>query len=186
MATQRSTRLSLAGAVAVTLFGVAAAATASPRQTTPHIPPPPPAQPLPPPPPAPPMTAPPPTQATPPAPPAQPLPPAPTQQTMPAQPQPSQPSQSGTGFYQGTETSAQYPLPDSNGGTLTVNAGMPAQVKDYGPPPSFATLDANHDGRIGQDEAQAYPPLDSDFLYASGQGKSISRAQYEKWVQNQH
>jgi hypothetical protein len=63
---------------------------------------------------------------------------------------------------------------------------MPAQVKDYGPPPSFAALDANHDGRIGQDEAQAYPPLDSDFLYASGQGKSISRAQYEKWVQNQH
>jgi hypothetical protein len=177
MATQRSTRLSLAGAVAVTLFGVAAAATASPRQTTPPMPPPPPAQPMPPPPPAPPMTAPPPTQATPPAPPAQPLPPAPAQQM---------PSQSGTGFYQGTETSAQYPLPDSNGGTLTVNAGMPAQVKDYGPPPSFATLDANHDGRIGQDEAQAYPPLDSDFLYASGQGKSISRAQYEKWVQNQH
>jgi hypothetical protein len=89
-------------------------------------------------------------------------------------------------FYQGTETSAQYPLPDSNGGTLTVNAGMPAQVQDYGPPPSFATLDANHDGRISADEAQAYPPLDSDFLYASGQGQSISRGQYEKWVQNQH
>lgn len=89
-------------------------------------------------------------------------------------------------FYQGTKTSAQYPLPDSNGGTLTVNAGMPEQVKDYGPLPSFATLDANHDGRISPEEAQAYPPLDSDFLYASGQGKSISRGQYEKWVQNQH
>jgi len=106
--------------------------------------------------------------------------------TTPAQPQPSQSPESGTGFYQGTETSAQYPLPDSNGGTLTVNAGMPAEVKDYGPPPSFATLDANHDGRISPDEAQAYPPLDSDFLYASGQGKSINRGQYEKWVQNQH
>jgi hypothetical protein len=131
-----------------------------------------PAQPMP----APPQTSPP--------PPVQP----PAQEALPPQPQPqpSQSSQSGSGFYRGTETSAQFPLPDSNGGTLTVNAGMPAQVQDYGPPPSFATLDANHDGRISADEAQAYPPLDSDFLYASGQGKSISRGQYEKWVQNQH
>ncbi|HJR13345.1 MAG TPA: hypothetical protein VJ833_05545 [Rhodanobacteraceae bacterium] len=89
-------------------------------------------------------------------------------------------------FYQGTESSAHYPLPDSNGGTLTVNAGMPANVQSYGPPPSFAALDTNHDGRISESEAQAYPPLDSDFLYASGQGKAISRAQYGKWVQNQH
>src|SRR5690348_15956565 len=182
MGTQRSIRLSLAGAIAMTLFGVAAVATASPQQTTQPMPPPPPTQPMPPPPPA--TPPPPPAQPTPPVPPAQPMPPPPTQQTMPAQPQ--QPSQSGSGFYQGTETSAQYPLPDSNGGTLTVNAGMPAQVQDYGPPPSFATLDANHDGRISADEAQAYPPLDSDFLYASGQGQSISRGQYEKWVQNQH
>ena len=115
------------------------------------------------------------------------MPPTPTPRPTPqAQPQPSQSPESGTGFYQGTETSAQYPLPDSNGGTLTVNAGMPADAKDYGPPPSFATLDANHDGRISPDEAQAYPPLDSDFLYASGQGKSVSRDRYEKWVKNQH
>lgn len=185
MAMQRSIRLSLAGAIAMTLFGVAATATAMPQQTTP-MPPPPPAQPMPPPPPAQPMPPPPPTQATPPTPPAQPMPPPPPQQPIPAQTQPSQSAQSGTGFYQGTQTSAQYPLPDSNGGTLTVNAGMPAQVQDYGPPPSFATLDANHDGRISAEEAQAYPPLDSDFLYASGQGKSISHGQYEKWVQNQH
>ncbi len=185
MGMQRSIRLSLASAIAMTLFGVAAAATASPQQTTQPMPPPPPTQPMPPPPPAQPMPPPPPTQPTPPTPPAQPMPP-PTQQAMPAQPQPSQSLQSGTGFYQGTETSAQYPLSDSNGGTLTVNAGMPEQVKDYGPPPSFTTLDANHDGRISPEEAQAYPPLDSDFLYASGQGKSISRGQYQKWVQNQH
>ncbi len=184
MGMQRSIRLSLASAIAMTLFGVAAAATASPQQTTQPMPPPPPTQPMPPPPPAQPMPPPPPTQPTPPTPPAQPMPP-PTQQAMPAQ-QPSQSLQSGTGFYQGTETSAQYPLSDSNGGTLTVNAGMPEQVKDYGPPPSFTTLDANHDGRISPEEAQAYPPLDSDFLYASGQGKSISRGQYQKWVQNQH
>jgi outer membrane biosynthesis protein TonB len=198
MGTQRSIRLSLAGAIAIALFGVAAVATASPQQTTPPMPPPP-TQPMPPTPPAPPVPPSPPMTTTMPAQPAQPM-PAPPQTSPPPpvqppaqealppqpQPQPSQSSQSGSGFYRGTETSAQFPLPDSNGGTLTVNAGMPAQVQDYGPPPSFATLDANHDGRISADEAQAYPPLDSDFLYASGQGKSISRGQYEKWVQNQH
>jgi len=191
MGTQRSIRLSLAGAIAIALFGVAAVATASPQQTPQPLPPPP-TQPMPPTPPAPPVPPSPPMTTTMPAQPAQPMPappqtsPPPQPMQPPAQPQPSQSSQSGSGFYQGTETSAQYPLPDSNGGTLTVNAGMPAQVTNYGPPPSFASLDANHDGRISADEAQAYPPLDSDFLYASGQGKSINHGQYEKWVQNQH
>jgi hypothetical protein len=96
-----------------------------------------------------------------------------------------QPSTIGQ-FYQGTESSATYPLPDSHGGTLTVHAGMPEHVRDYGPPPSFKSLDANHDGRISESEAQAYPPLDSDFLYASGGGKSISHAQYQRWVSTQH
>lgn len=193
MSMQRSIRLALTAAIAMSLYGVAAITTASPQQTMQPMPPPP-AQPMPPPPAtqsmpptAQPVPPPPPTEPTPPTPPAQPMPPTPTPRpTPPAQPQPSQSPESGTGFYQGTETSAQYPLPDSNGGTLTVNAGMPAEAKDYGPPPSFATLDANHDGRISPDEAQAYPPLDSDFLYASGQGKSISRDRYEKWVKNQH
>lgn len=81
-----------------------------------------------------------------------------------------------------TESSAVYPLPGSNGGTLTVHAGMPAQLVDYGEPPAFETLDTNHDGRISEDEAAAYPPLDSDFLYASGGAKVITKAQYEKWV----
>ncbi|HEX5951577.1 MAG TPA: hypothetical protein VFY94_00245 [Rhodanobacteraceae bacterium] len=193
MSMQRSIRLALTAAIAMSLYGVAAITTASPQQTMQPMPPPP-AQPMPPPPAtqsmpptAQPVPPPPPTEPTPPTPPAQPMPPTPTPRpTPPAQPQPSQSPESGTGFYQGTETSAQYPLPDSNGGTLTVNAGMPAEAKDYGPPPSFATLDANHDGRISPDEAQAYPPLDSDFLYASGQGKSVSRDRYEKWVKNQH
>lgn len=193
MSMQRSIRLALTAAIAMSLYGVAAITTASPQQTMQPMPPPP-AQPMPPPPAtqsmpptAQPVPPPPPTEPTPPTPPAQPMPPTPTPRPTPqAQPQPSQSPESGTGFYQGTETSAQYPLPDSNGGTLTVNAGMPAEAKDYGPPPSFATLDANHDGRISPDEAQAYPPLDSDFLYASGQGKSVSRDRYEKWVKNQH
>ncbi len=89
-------------------------------------------------------------------------------------------------FYQGTESSATYPLPDSHGGTLTVHAGMPRHERNYGPPPAFQSLDANHDGRISESEAQAYPPLDSDFLFASGGGKTISKAQYERWVAGQH
>lgn len=165
MNTHRSVRLSLAGAVALALCITASIATA-------QTPPPPPTPPTPPP--------------APPAPPAATALPAQPATPMPA-PQPSAgPQQGASGqFYPGTESSARYPLPDSNGGTLTVNTGMPADVRNYGPPPSFQSLDVNHDGRISESEAQAYPPLDNDFLHASGQGKSISRAQYEKWVQDQ-
>ncbi|MGH8233592.1 MAG: EF-hand domain-containing protein [Rhodanobacteraceae bacterium] len=152
MSIQRSIRVSLAGAVALALFGTASIAMA---QQMPQPPPPPP----------------PPQQPAAPPPPAAPMPPPSQQQGSPGQ------------FYQGTKSSATYPIQD---GTLTVNAGMPDQVRNYGPPPSFKSLDANHDGRISEAEARAYPPLDSDFLYASGEGKSISRAQYEKWVRNQH
>lgn len=101
---------------------------------------------------------------------------------QPAAPQTSAPSQ----FAPGTETTATYPLPDSNGGTLTVHAGMPEETRQYGPPPAFATLDANHDGRISEAEARAYPPLDSDFLFASGGAASITKAQYQNWVKTQH
>ncbi len=199
MSNQRSIRLSLAGAIALAMYGVASVATAqpAPQQTMQQQmpPPPPPPPPMPPPPPA--TTAPPPSaapaQPMPPPPPAQP--PSPPQGTMPpppptepAQPMPSQNAsgQSDSGqVQQGTQSSASYPLPGSNGGTLTVNSGMPANTQNYGPPPSFQSLDTNHDGRISQDEAAAYPPLDSDFLYASGQAKTISRAQYTKWVQDQ-
>jgi len=215
MSNQRLIRLSLAGAIALAMYGVASVATAQPasqqtmQQQMPPPPPPPPPMPPPPPattappPPAPP--APPPAQPMPPPPPAQPAPPqsamppppaqpAPPQSAMPPPPaEPAQPmppqgasGQSDSGqFQQGTQSSASYPLPGSNGGTLTVNSGMPANVQNYGPPPSFQSLDANHDGRISQDEAAAYPPLDSDFLYASGQAKTISGAQYQKWVQTQ-
>ena len=192
MSKQRSIRLSLAGAIALAMYGVASVATAqpAPQQSAQQVPPPPP----PPMPPSPATTAPPPAQPMPPPPPPQSA--APPQGTMqsqppaaaPAQPMPAQGAtgQSDSGqFQQDTQSSASFPLPGSNGGTLTVNSGMPAQVQNYGPPPSFQQLDTNHDGRISQDEAAAYPPLDSDFLYASGQAKTISRAQYQKWVQTQ-
>lgn len=173
MSTQRSIALSLAGAVALALYGVASVAAAQPaaqQAAQQQVPPPPPPPPAPPPPAAP----------APPPPPATPAPPPPPAATQPA------PQQTASGnFYQGTETSASYPLPDSNGGTLTVHSGMPADAQTYGPPPSFKTLDANHDGRISEAEAAAYPPLDSDFLNASNHAKTISKAQYQKWVQSQ-
>ena len=194
MSNQRSIRLSLAGAIALAMYGVAsvAAAQPAPQQTAQQVPPPPPPPPMPPPPPpattAPPPPPAPPAQPMPPPPPAPPAPPPPPPQGAmpPPPPPPGAPDQPNPGqFQQGTQSSAQYPLPDSNGGTLTVNSGMPADVRNYGPPPSFKSLDANHDGRISEDEAAAYPPLDSDFLNASGQARTISRAQYQRWVQTQ-
>lgn len=164
MIQRHSKHLSLVCAVALALFGTASMAVA--QQTPPPPPPPPPQQPAPP---------------TPPTPPA---PAAPAPATTAATANPSGEQQTGQ-FYQGTESSAQYPLPDSNGGTLTVNAGMPAQVQNYGPPPSFSSLDTNHNGCISESEAQSYPPLDSDFLFASHQGKCVSQAQYKKWVSTQ-
>lgn len=181
---QRSIRMSLAGAIALALFGITSIATAQALpgpQTTGQVPPPPP-----PPPPAlqPPAT--PPAPATtrrpppPPAPPATPMAPPSQQQPMPP---PSQQQGASGQFYQGTKSTATYPIQN---GTLTVNAGMPENVKSYGPPPAFASLDTNGDGRISQAEARAYPPLDSDFLYASGGGNTVSRARYENWVKTQN
>jgi hypothetical protein len=172
MSMPRSIRTSLAAAVAFGLSGVTslAMAQAMPQQPTMQQVPPPPPQAPPPPPPPPSVTPPQPAPMT----------------TMPAQPQPAgQDQQQGSSveFYQGTQSSANYPIQN---GTLTVNAGMPANVRDYGPPPPFKTLDTNSDGRISQAEAQAYPPLDSDFLFASRQAQTISQAQYQRWVQGQH
>jgi hypothetical protein len=191
---QRSIRTSLAGAIALGLLGITSVAMAqqmpqqpATQQVPPPPPPPPPTAPTPPAPPPPPqsMTSPPatPMTAPPPAPPTTTPPPAAPMTTMPAQTTAAD-QQQGTSvqFYQGTQSSATYPIQN---GTLTVKAGMPAQVRNYGPPPPFQTLDSNHDGHVSQAEASAYPPLDSDFLYASGQRQTISRSQYEKWVQTQ-
>jgi hypothetical protein len=177
MSMPRSIRTSLAGAIAFGLCGITSLAMAqampqqpSMQQGPPPPPPPPPPQVPPPPPPPPAMTSPQPAPMT----------------TMPAQPQPAgQDQQQGSSvqFYEGTRSSASYPIQN---GTLTVNAGMPANVRDYGPPPPFTTLDTNSDGRISQAEAKAYPPLDSDFLFASRQARTISQAQYQRWVQDQH
>ena len=123
--------------------------------------------------PMPPNSPPPPAQNAPP--PAQPM----SQDSQPAPPSASQ-------LYPGTVSQATFPLPDSNGGNLTVRSGMPGQVQQFGPPPAFKSLDTNGDGNIDHAEARAYPPLDSDFLFASHEGSTISRARYEHWVRTQH
>lgn len=161
MTMQHSVRLVLAGAIALALAGTAATAAAQPAPPQPAA-----------------------QQMPPPQPPQPPTPPPPPMAPMP--PQAAEPTDASDQFYQGTETTATYALPDSNGGTLTVHAGMPAQVQDYGPPPEFSVLDSNHDGRISEQEAVAYPPLDSDFLLASQHGKYITRAQYKQWVSTEH
>ena len=70
---------------------------------------------------------------------------------------------------------------DTPTGKLTVHSRMPVQ-KDYGPPPSFESLDGNGDHRISKQEASAYPPLANDFLHASGdRDRPISKQQYQRW-----
>ncbi len=70
---------------------------------------------------------------------------------------------------------------DAQGREVTLTSGQPAPVQ-YGPHPSFAELDRNHDGVITPDEAEAYPPLANDFdNVAFPSRERITRAQYERW-----
>jgi hypothetical protein len=74
---------------------------------------------------------------------------------------------------------------DRNGNSLTVRSSQPAPV-NYGPAPPFEQLDANHDGRISRDEANAYIPLFNDFDYLAHGAGSISRRQFDKWNASQN
>jgi hypothetical protein len=67
-------------------------------------------------------------------------------------------------------------------GPLTVNSGMP-QTPSTTSPPSFEQL-ANGHKVITKDAASAYPPLANDFEYAAHGGNSITKSQYEHWLQN--
>lgn len=70
-------------------------------------------------------------------------------------------------------------------GELIVNWGQPTP-RDYGPPPPFSQLDRRGVGYITSEEAEAYPPLANDFLYANGNNRNgrLTRAQYERWAQH--
>jgi len=68
---------------------------------------------------------------------------------------------------------------DARGQEVTVYSGQP-KPDNFGPRPTFAQLDRNHDGYISRDEAEAYPPLANDFDYLT-HGERISAAQYARW-----
>ncbi|HEY8011942.1 MAG TPA: hypothetical protein VIE67_13195 [Rudaea sp.] len=69
---------------------------------------------------------------------------------------------------------------DAQGREVTAYSTHPAH-EAFGPKPSFAQLDANHDGVISRAEAEAYPPLANDFDYVAGRGEKITARQYAKW-----
>ncbi|MFT3791758.1 MAG: hypothetical protein QM741_11950 [Rudaea sp.] len=63
---------------------------------------------------------------------------------------------------------------------VIVRTGMPA-ADHYGPKPSFAQLDHDHDGTISREEADAFPPLANDFDFVAQNGNRISARQYAQW-----
>lgn len=82
-------------------------------------------------------------------------------------------------------SSTSYPISGAPlGSTLTVYTSPAPVGPSYGSPPPFTVLSRGK-ATIDHADAQAYPPLDSDFLYASAGRPVISRAQYEHWVQTQ-
>lgn len=71
-----------------------------------------------------------------------------------------------------------------DGSQVTVTSGQPSP-HHYGPPPDFAQLDANHDGFVSREEAEAYFPLFNDFDYLAHHANKISKRQFENWVRTQ-
>lgn len=71
-----------------------------------------------------------------------------------------------------------------DGTQVTLTSGQPAP-DNYGPAPAFAQLDANHNGSISREEAQAYIPLLNDFDYLAHHADHVSKGQYKSWVKTQ-
>jgi hypothetical protein len=71
-------------------------------------------------------------------------------------------------------------LADAQGHEVIVRTGMPAPDR-YGPKPTFAELDRNHDGSVSREEAEAFPPLANDFDFVAQNGERILPRQYAQW-----
>ena len=70
------------------------------------------------------------------------------------------------------------------GDQTTLRSGQP-DMKDFGPPPDFASLDTNGDGVIDVGESHGYAMLYIDYEFADhNRDKRISRREYAHWVQH--
>ena len=77
------------------------------------------------------------------------------------------------------DTSVTLPTPT---GTETIRSGMPAQPA-AGPAPAFSALDTHHRGYLDPTDAEAYPLLGTDFIYAdANRDGKVSKAEYENWL----
>jgi hypothetical protein len=74
---------------------------------------------------------------------------------------------------------------ERDGTQVTLTSGQPAPER-AGPPPSFAQLDANRDGSISREEAEAYTPLLNDYDHVTFPHKPrLTQAMYDQWVRTQ-
>ena len=70
----------------------------------------------------------------------------------------------------------------ADGTQVTVVSGQPSD-RSYGPKPSFEQLDADHDGIITREEAQAYLPLLNDYDNLVHHVRGITPRMYARWDQ---
>jgi hypothetical protein len=73
----------------------------------------------------------------------------------------------------------------ADGRQVTLTSGQPAPTR-YGPAPDFGQLDANRDGSISREEAEAFTPLFNDFDHLAHHAERISQRQYTNWAKNEY
>ena len=76
------------------------------------------------------------------------------------------------------------PITSTDGTPTTLTSGQPAP-NHYGPAPTFDQLDANPDGYVNRNEAEAYIPLFNDFDFLAHHAERISKRQFENWARTQ-